>query len=158
MDPARYREVMGHYPTGVVVVTGLLDDAPAGMVVGTFASVSMDPPLVSFMPMKTSRTYARLLEAPSLCLNVLAHDQGDVGRTLAGGSPDKFDQVAWTVSPRGAPVLGDAVAHIHAHVVRQVEAGDHWITLCAVDDMEVVRPVTPLLFFQGGYGASRPAA
>ena len=156
MDGDFHREVMGHYPTGVVVVTGMCDGEPVGMVVGTFSSVSLDPPLVSFMPQKTSRTYARLLEAPVWCINVLAHDQLEVCRVLAGSDPDKFDKVAWSVSPQGAPVLHEAVAHVHCTWAAQFEAGDHWITLCSITDMDVVRPVTPLLFFQGGYGGFSP--
>jgi len=152
MDRDFHREVMGHYPTGVVLVSGMCDGEPVGMVVGTFSSVSLDPPLVSFMPQKTSRSYARLLEAPVLCINVLAHDQTDVCRVLAGSAPDKFDKVSWSLSSQGAPVLHDAVAHIHCTRTEQIEAGDHWITLCSVIAMDVPRPVTPLLFFQGGYG------
>ena len=62
-DPRAFRDVMGHYPTGVVVVTAMVDDAPVGMVVGTFSSVSLEPPLVSFMPMTTSASYAKLRAA-----------------------------------------------------------------------------------------------
>ena len=158
MDSQFYREVMGHYPTGVVLVSGMCDGAPVGMVIGSFSSVSLDPPLVSFMPMKSSRSYVRLLEAPVLCINVLAHDQIDICRVLAGSAPDKFDKVAWSLSPEGAPVLHDAVAYIHCTLAEQFEAGDHWITLCRIIAMEVARPVTPLLFFQGGYGGFSPRA
>ncbi len=156
MDTNFYREVMGHYPTGVVLVSGMWNGRPVGMVVGSFSSVSLDPPLVSFMPQKTSTSYPKLLEAPVLCINVLAHDQVDVCRVLAGSDPDKFDKVAWSLSPEGAPVLHDAVATIHCTRTEQFEAGDHWITLCQVTTMEVTRPVTPLLFFQGGYGGFSP--
>ena len=156
MDSERYRAVMGHYPTGVVFVSGMCSGEPAGMVVGTFSSVSLDPPLVSFMPMKTSRSYVRLLESPVLCVNVLAHDQVDVCRTLAGSAADKFDKVPWSLSSFGAPVIEGAVAHVHCTRRTQVDAGDHWITLCDVVDMEVARSVTPMLFFQGGYGAFFP--
>lgn len=151
-DPRAFRDVMGHYPTGVVVVTAMIDDAPVGMVVGTFSSVSLEPPLVSFMPMTTSATYAKLRSADSVCISVFAHDQLQACRTLASKDPEKFDKVPWTPSPTGAPMVDDAVAHIHGRIEREVEAGDHYITLVAVDDIAVNRPVTPLLFFQGGYG------
>jgi flavin reductase (DIM6/NTAB) family NADH-FMN oxidoreductase RutF/DNA-binding IclR family transcriptional regulator len=153
INPAVFREVMGHYPTGVTVVTGIADDGePIGMVVGTFASVSLDPPLVSFMPTTGSFTFARLRTATSYCINVLAHDQMDLCRLMAVPRPGKFDDVGWSMSPAGAPVLDDAVAHIHCTSDQTIEAGDHFIELCRVDDMAVNRPVTPLLFFQGGYG------
>jgi len=156
VDSELHRDVMGHYPTGVVFVSGMCSGEPVGMVVGTFNSVSLDPPLVSFMPMKASRSYARLLEAPVLCVNVLAHDQVDVCRILAGSAADRFDKVSWTLSHHGAPVIDGAVAHVHCTPTTQVDAGDHWITVCDVVDMEVARPVTPLLFFQGGYGGFSP--
>lgn len=152
VDGSAFREVMGHYPTGVVVVTGIVDDEPVGMVVGTFTSVSLDPPLVAFLPTKESSTYERLRRATSYCINVLAYDQLDLCRAMASRRPDKFAQVRWAPSEFGAPMLDGAVAHIHCSPTQVIEAGDHWIVMCAVRDMAVARPVTPLLFFQGGYG------
>ncbi|MCD4534296.1 flavin reductase [Nocardioides sp. cx-169] len=156
IDGATFREVMGHYPTGVAVVTGFDGDQPVGMVVGTFSAVSLDPPLVTFMPTRGSGTYARLRNAPSYCINVLAHDQLELCRTMAAPRPDKFDGVAWETSAHGAPMLSDAVAHVHCVDDTVVEAGDHDIVLCRVLDMAVSRPATPLLFFQGGYGGFNP--
>lgn len=152
MDPRAFRDVMGHYPTGVVVVSAMIDDAPVGMVVGTFSSVSLEPPLVSFMPMTTSSTYPKLRGAENLCISVFAHDQMQACRTLASKDPEKFDKVGWSLSEYGAPMVDGAVAHIHGRMAEEVEAGDHYITLVAVDDLAVNRGVTPLLFFQGGYG------
>ena len=84
-DKRLFRDVMGHYPTGVVIVTGIHPDGEQlAMVVGTFASVSLEPALVSFLPMKSSRTFDRLRECDSLCINVLTGQQEHVGRTIAG--------------------------------------------------------------------------
>lgn len=156
MTPGHMREVLGHYPTGVTVVTGTVDERPVGMVVGTFSSVSLDPPLVAFMPQVGSRTWSLLAQAPTFCINVLAHDQLGLCRVMAVPRDDKFDGVAWSPSVLGAPALTGAVAHVHCRQVSTVEAGDHWIVLCAVESMELARPVTPLLFFQGGYGGFSP--
>jgi flavin reductase (DIM6/NTAB) family NADH-FMN oxidoreductase RutF/DNA-binding IclR family transcriptional regulator len=157
IDPMRYREVMGHYPTGVTVVTGTAEDgSPVGMVVGTFTSVSLSPPLVAFLPTTSSQTFARLRTAAAYCINVLAHDQVDLCRAMAGSGPDKFAGVRWRPSGLGAPMLSDAVAHIHCLPQRIIEAGDHYIALCEVRAMDVNRQVTPLLFFQGGYGGFSP--
>ncbi|MGM7668370.1 flavin reductase family protein [Microbacterium sp. A93] len=153
IDSRALRDVLGHYPTGVVVVTGMSPEgAPLGMVVGTFSSVSLDPPMVSFMPTKNSETYAMLRQATTWCINVLAYDQQAETRTLAQRDPRKFDGVTWVISAHGAPRLDAAVAHIHCSLAQEIEAGDHLIVLCDVQDVEVSRPVTPLLFFQGGYG------
>lgn len=152
IDSRVIRDVMGHYPTGVVVVTGVVEDEPVGMVVGTFSSVSLDPPLVSFMPMTTSNSYAKLREAQRLCISVLAADQLQDCRTLASKDPHKFDKVDWTPSKDGVPMIDNAVAYIHGSLSKEMEAGDHYISLVAYDDVSVNRPVAPLLFFQGGYG------
>lgn len=157
VDPSAYREVLGHYPTGVTVVTAFDGDQPVGMVVGTFTSVSLDPPLVAFMPTVSSGTYARLAKAQSFCINVLAHDQLEVCRTMAVPRDDKFDHVTWQRSAYGAPSLDEAVAQIHCTPESEIEAGDHYIVLCRVQALEVRRAVTPLLFFQGGYGGFSPA-
>ncbi|MDF0529278.1 flavin reductase family protein [Tsukamurella sp. 8F] len=153
VDPALFREVMGHYPTGVAVVTGRTTDGTLlALVVGTFSSVSLDPPLVSFMPMRSSRTFARLRECESLCINILGGDQEDLVCTIARRSSDKFEGVDWFPSRAGDPVLDASVAWVDTAIDRIVDAGDHWIVLCAVRDLEIINPVSPLIFFQGGYG------
>lgn len=154
IDPGLFRYVMGHYPTGVVVVTAMVDEAPVGMVLGTFASVSLDPPLVSFMPARSSSTWATLGKASEFVINVLGHDQQDACLVMARRDPEKFDKVAWEPSPvNGAPVLKNVVSAITCRTSQIVDGGDHEIVLCAVRELEVIRPVTPLLFFQGGYGS-----
>ena len=76
IDATTFRETLGHYPTGVAVVTVVDDDgAPDGMVVGTFSSVSLDPPLIAFFPATSSRSFERIRTASAFCINVLASDQ-----------------------------------------------------------------------------------
>ncbi|MFJ6651395.1 flavin reductase [Microbacterium sp. NPDC091313] len=156
IDPLAFREVMGNYPTGVTVVTAIVDDAPVGMVVGTFTSVSLDPPLVAFLPTAGSSTFAQLRRAEAFCINVLANDQVDLCRVMASGGAAKFDGVSWSPAPNGAPQLEGAVAYVHCRPERLDDAGDHFIQLCAVDSLQANRQVTPLLFFQGGYGGFSP--
>lgn len=153
IDPARFRQVLGHYPTGVVVITAIAADGePLGMTVGSFSSVSLDPMLVSFMPTKASKSFQTLRGASNFCVNVLAADQEGLARRFARSGPDRFEGVAWSVAENGAPVLESTVASIHCTFDEIVEAGDHYIVLGAVEALEVHRPVSPLLFFQGGYG------
>ena len=126
------------------------------MVVGSFTSVSLDPPLVAFLPTKGSGSWARLSTADRFCVNVLAADQEDVCRRFASRAPDKFVGVDWKPAPGGSPVLEGVVAWIECSFHDVVDGGDHWIVLGAVDDLEVSRPSLPLLFFQGGYGRFSP--
>ncbi len=153
LDNRLFRDVMGHYPTGVVIVTGVHPDGEhLAMVVGTFSSVSLEPALVSFLPMKTSRTFARLTECDSMCINVLTGKQEHIGRTIAGRRGDKFAGLDWHPSPSGDPILAGSLAWIDVRLASTVEAGDHWIALCEVVDLAVTNPEAPLIFFQGGYG------
>ncbi|NLA52349.1 MAG: flavin reductase family protein [Alcaligenaceae bacterium] len=154
VDSETFRAVLGNYPTGVAVVTGL-DPAgePIGMVVGTFTSVSLEPPLVAFLPMKTSRTFNQLREASAqFCINILAADQEPICRHLASYSENKFATVPWHKSPAGNPVINDVVAWIDCEYANVVDAGDHYIVLGAVKTMSLERDSSPLLFFQRGYG------
>lgn len=154
IDPQLFREVLGHYPTGVVVVTGRDPEGDIlAMVVGTFSSVSMDPALVSFMPMKTSRTFEAMQHCDSLCINIVGGEQEDIVMTIARRWENKLDGLDWFESPSGDPILADSVAWIDTRLRNTVDAGDHWIVLCEVVDMAVTNPVSPLIFFQGGYGS-----
>lgn len=153
IDPAVFRDVLGHYPTGVAIVTGVHPDGePLALVVGTFSSVSMDPRLVSFMPMRSSRSFDRLRECPTLCVNVLTGEQEEIGRTIAKRWENKLDGVDWTPAPSGAPILAGSLAWLDVSIAETIEAGDHYIVLCAVRELGVLNPTSPLLFFQGGYG------
>lgn len=151
-----FRETLGHYPTGVALVTAVVDGEPLGMVVGSFTSVSLDPPLVAYLPMKSSGTYARLRAADSFCINVLAADQLQTCRHFAGRAEDKFGSVAWHPSPSGAPILDEAVSWIDCTLENTFDGGDHDIVVGRVGALGVQRPVLPLLFFQGGYGQFDP--
>lgn len=156
-DQMAFRNVMGHFPTGVVLITGIAQDGePVGMIVGSFTSVSLDPPLVGFLPTVASSTFKKLRTASSFCVNVLAAGQEELCRRFAGRSSDKFDNVKWSPAPSGAPVLDGAVAYIDCTFESVTDAGDHYIVVGAVQELQVCTPVTPLLFFQGGYGRFAP--
>ena len=157
IDPALFRETLGHYPTGVAVVTAIpADGHPTGMVVGTFSSVSLDPPLIAFFPTASSKTFAQLRTADSFCINVLASDQEQLCRQLARSGPTKFDGVKWRPGPLGSPILDQAVSYIECTFEDIRETGDHYIVLGRVHSLAVERSTLPLLFFQGGYGRFSP--
>ncbi|GGF15648.1 flavin reductase family protein [Subtercola lobariae] len=158
IDPFLFRETLGHYPTGVAVITAIVDGQPAGMVVGTFSSVSLDPPLVAFLPTRKSQSFAKIRTSDAFCINVLASDQEPLCRQLATSSEHKFDDVSWRPGPLGSPVLDDAVSWIECTYEDIREAGDHFIVLGLVHDLAVARSTLPLLFFQGGYGRFSPGS
>jgi flavin reductase (DIM6/NTAB) family NADH-FMN oxidoreductase RutF len=149
-----YRRVLGHFPTGVVIVTAVDDSAPVGMSIGSFTSVSLDPPLIAILPAKTSVSWPRIGAAGAFCVNVLHAGQEALCRTFATSGADKFAGVRWRPSPSGAPVLAGTLAWIDCSLEQVVEAGDHYIALGRVRslDLSADQATEPLVFFRGGYG------
>lgn len=157
LDPARYRQVMGQYPTGIAMVTAMSHDgSPVGMIVGTFASVSLDPPLVSFMPTRTSTTWPQIEAAGSFCVNVLTVAQEPVCRAFRAEGVDRFAGEPWRTGATGSPILERSAAWIDCEIVNVLDAGDHVIVLGAVVEMDAPNTELPMLFFQGGYGSFTP--
>jgi flavin reductase (DIM6/NTAB) family NADH-FMN oxidoreductase RutF len=154
IDQARFRQVLGHFPTGVAIVTAMSGDTPAGLSVGSFMSVSLNPPLVAVLPAKTSTSWPKIAAASSFCINVLNASHQDLCRKFARSGGDKFAGVPWRPAPSGAPILDGALAWIDCEHERSIDAGDHLIVLGQVRVLDIGASQTeaPLIFFQGGYG------
>ncbi len=158
-DARRFRDVLGHLPSGVVAITGVDGDGePVGMVVGTFASVSLNPPLVAFFVDHGSSSFPRLRESGSFCANILSARQEPLCRQLSTRGGEKFAGVRWSPAGTGSPILDDSVAWVDCDIDTITEAGDHLIVIGAVRDLGVSTPTVPLLFFQGGFGGFAPAS
>lgn len=156
-DGTTFRRVLGHYPTGVCVVTAIEPDGkPAAMVVGSFTSVSLDPPLVAFFPDRSSTSWPRIQRATKFCVNVLGSHQQDLCRRFSAKGDDKFSGLEYRLSNGGSPVLHDVVAWIDCTLDAIHEAGDHLIVLGHVRELDIARPDQPLLFFRGRYGSFSP--
>ena len=150
-DSKRFRTVLGHYPTGISVITANSTDRPVGMAVGTFTSVSLEPPLVAFMPAKSSTTWPHIREAGRFCVNILSKGQQDVCQAFSSRSDDKFNGISWRSSPLGSPVIDDVVAWVDCEIAQVVESGDHFIVIGKVNGLDVGKQTEPLMFFKGGY-------
>src|SRR4051812_6550519 len=111
-DSATFRKVLGHFPTGVTVITAETHGTPVGFTIGSFTSVSLDPPLVGFLPGKASMTWPDIEKAGRFCVNVLAADQGELCWRFARETDGKFDDLRWRPSPHGSPIIEGAVAWI----------------------------------------------
>lgn len=154
LDPQSYREFFGQLPTGVTAIVAASADGPVGLVVGTFSSVSLNPPLVSFMVTRGSRSWAAVRAEGRFTANILASDQRRLSQTLSGWSPAKFRNVAFA---EGKPsVILGSLAWADCAVEREVEAGDHLIVLATPDELTVVRQARPLIFFQRAYHRTLP--
>ncbi|MFG3169381.1 flavin reductase family protein [Streptomyces sp. NPDC048200] len=160
VDPAEFRRVLGHFATGVTVVTAPAagDGAPAGpagFACQSFASLSLDPPLVCFMVGRTSSTWPRIARAGVFCVNVLGAHQGDLCRGFAVSGSDKFAGVDHDAAPvSGSPRLAGAAAWIDCTVHAVHTGGDHLIVVGRVDALGTGGDddgVPPLLFHKGRF-------
>lgn len=146
-----YRDVLGQYASGVTVVTTVLGGVPVGMTCQSFTSVSLDPPLVAFLPMKTSRAFAAIRQSRRFCVNFLAAEQTGVSNTFASLAEDKFAGVAWQPTSNGMPRLDDTVGWVDCTVQDVHEAGDHYLVIGKVEDLGQGDASRPLLFHRGRY-------
>lgn len=159
IQSARFRAVMGHYPTGVCVVTARSDTGDLyGMTVGSFTSVSLDPMLIAFFIGKQSSRWSRMAPIGRFCVNVLAVGQEHVSRRFSSRSSHMFDAVGYTISKRGNPVLNDVVAVIECDTQAAIDAGDHLEVRGIVVGLHAHADRRPLLFLNRGYGTFQPAS
>lgn len=150
-DSARFRQVLGHFPTGVVAVTAMHEDRPIGLAIGSFFSVSLEPALVGFCAGRSSYTWPKLRDAGRFCVNILGAHQEDVSRVFASKAEDKFEGLGWDRTPLGSPRIDDCIGWIDCEIDTVHDAGDHEIVIGAVHDLAVTREGHPLVFFRGGY-------
>ena len=151
-----FRRILGHYPTGVCGITAMADEGPVGMIVGSFTSASLDPPLVAFFPDRKSTSWPKIQTAGHFCVNVLSERQRDVCRVLASKVERKFDSLSYRLSDAGVPILDGAVAWIECHLFAVHDAGDHFIALGLVHSLDLESAHTPLLFFRAPMAAFWP--
>lgn len=156
IDPSVFRHTLGHFPTGVTVVTALVDSGPVGVAIGSFASISLDPPLVGFFLGTESSSGAAIEEAGHFCVNVLAHDQFELCGVMASKSESKFDGVDTRPAPSsGAPMLPGTHAVIDCRLHSVTPFGDHNLIVGEVEHLAVADDAEdrgPMVFYRGGYG------
>lgn len=159
-DPAaqaaarHFRDVLGRFASGVTVVTAMSNGEPVGMTCQSFSSVSLDPPLVLFVPAKTSRAWPLIQRSGRFCVNFLEASQAELSNQMASRGIDKFAGVAWHPSQAsGSPVLEGSLAHVDCTVHAVHEAGDHYVVVGRVLQLATsdADAGDPLLFFRGTY-------
>jgi flavin reductase (DIM6/NTAB) family NADH-FMN oxidoreductase RutF len=145
------RRVMGHFATGVTVITTLAKDGKLhGLTANAVSSLSLDPPLLIICVDKKAESYSCFEDSKVFTVNILSDDQEDLSRRFAVSGGEKFEGVAYRRGANGAPILQGALAHLECKVYAAYEGGDHTIYLGQIDEAET-REGKPLLFFRGGY-------
>ena len=147
----QYRDVLGQYASGVTVITTMVGGSPVGMTCQSFTSVSLDPPLVAFLPQKTSRAFAAIRQTRRFCVNILAADQTDISNAFASRAEDKFVGIEWEPTDSGSPRLEGTVGWVDCIVQDVHEAGEHYLVIGKVEELGQGDADNPLLFHQGRY-------
>lgn len=150
IDPALFRSVLSGYATGVAVVTTIDNRQPAGMTVGTFTSISVDPPLVGFFADQGSRTLPRIVEFGAFTVNVLDHKNKALCSAFSRAGADKFDGVEWAPSATGCPALAAASVSVDCTVDEVISVGDHYLVVGRVQALERNSAAGDPLIFHGG--------
>ncbi|MGW5153595.1 flavin reductase family protein [Rhodococcus koreensis] len=156
IEPQYMRRILGHFCSGITVITASTPDGPIGFTCQSFTSLSLDPPLVCFCPARTSATWPRIREIGTFAVNVLADRHDGVSNGFARTGADKFADVAWTPGAFGAPVLDGVIAHMECRLWAEYDGGDHTIVTAEVLDLHASQDENPLLYFQGAYRHLRP--
>ncbi|MEW2504778.1 flavin reductase family protein [Amycolatopsis sp. NPDC047767] len=154
VEPTHMREVLGHFASGVVIVTAPAPGGPAGFTCQSFSSLSLDPPLVSFAPARSSTSWPKIRAAGRFCVNVLAEDHAELSTAFARSGTDKYAGVAWRPAPSGAPILDGVAAWIDCTLEHEYAGGDHTIVAARVQALGADPSRAPLLFHRGAYGIS----
>lgn len=154
------RRAMGAFATGVTVVTGRdPDGGPVGFACQSFASVSLEPPLILFCADHKGRAWPRIRESGRFCVNVLAEDQTDLCGRFGSSKGRKYDGLDWDLSRWGTPALPGVLMRAHAQVYDVHAAGDHDVVIGRVLELETAAERRPMLFFRGRFGVEgQPAA
>lgn len=152
-DPRVFRDTLGHYASGITIISGIDEEGPIGFTCQSFYSVSTEPPLVSFSVMTNSTTYPRVRETGKFAVNVLAHDQHTVSNQFARKGTDKWAGIDWTPTAAGNPVIADTLMWLDCDIWAEHEAGDHYIVIGRVNEMSPAswHKEEPLLYFKGQY-------
>jgi 3-hydroxy-9,10-secoandrosta-1,3,5(10)-triene-9,17-dione monooxygenase reductase component len=151
VSPTAFRHALGHFCTGVTVVTGLDGDEPVGLACQSFTSVSLDPALVLFCPGRTSSSWPRIRRSGQFTINVLAEGQRDVCAAFGSSSAPKFGAAPWRRTSSDAILLDGALAWIHCTIDAVHDGGDHDIVVGRVQTLSVERDDRPLLYFRGSH-------
>jgi 3-hydroxy-9,10-secoandrosta-1,3,5(10)-triene-9,17-dione monooxygenase reductase component len=153
-----FRDALGRFATGVAFITAAPDGEPAGLIVNSLASVSLEPPLVSFCPSRCSLTWSRMRRTGRFGVSVLGlqHQRFALAATPAGA--DRFAGVDWEPGGGGVPLITDALASLECEIVAEHPAGDHRIVVGRVENLRISSLEDPLLFYGGAFHAVHPGS
>lgn len=152
IDPAHFREVLGHFCSGITVLAAHVGGRPVGMTCQSFFSVSIAPPLIAVCVGRDSTTYPLIRSAGGFVVNVLDSSQHAISSAFARSGTDKWAGVAWSPGETaGHPVIDGVHAAMECHAENELAAGDHFLVIARVQRLWAQPEGDPLLFYRGSY-------
>ncbi|QGZ64252.1 flavin reductase family protein [Paraburkholderia acidisoli] len=153
IEPLRFREALGHYASGITIITSHIEGEPIGFTCQSFYSVSVNPPLVSFSVMSSSASLPKIREAGRFAVNILSDEQIPISNQFARRGTDKWQGVEWQESPLGNPIIAGSLHWLDCEIHAEHAAGDHVIVIGEVKALNLQDAGTtqPLLYFKGQY-------
>lgn len=157
VTPTALRSVLGHFATGLTVITANTPTGPLGFTCQSFASLSLDPALITFSPSRTSSTWPLLRDVGRFTVNILPAEHQHLSAQFARSGVDKFAGVTHSASPLGNPILDQALAWVDCELHQEYDGGDHTIVVGAVKALQARTDAEPLLFYKGSYARVQTA-
>jgi len=153
IDPRLFRDTLGHFASGITIISGTDAEGPIGFTCQAFYGVSIEPPLVSFSVMENSTTYPRIRETGTFAVNVLAHHQDRVSNQFSKKGTDKWAGIEWQPTAAGNPAISDTAMWLDCDIWAEHTAGDHLVVIGLVKEMSSAEwhRHEPLMFFKGEY-------
>lgn len=152
VDTRALRDVLGHFCSGVTVVTAIVGDEPVGFTCQSFSALSLDPPQVLLCPSRRSTSWPAIRTADTFCINVLSARQHELSDGFAKSGGPKFDGVQWHPAAWGAPILDGAAAWFEAALAAEHDGGDHLIAVADLLAFGADPATEPLVFHRSRYG------
>lgn len=159
IDERALRGAFGEFATGITIVAGRHPetDEPIGFACQSFSSLSLDPPLLLFTAMETSRSWPLIAASGRFSVNILAADQQPISELFGRPNPNRFDKISWQPSAANMPLIDGAVAWMDCQLAQELPGGDHTIVVGQIEDLGTREDAMPLIYHRAGYSElSRP--
>ncbi|MBN0046123.1 flavin reductase family protein [Streptomyces actuosus] len=151
LDQRSFRDILGRFTTGVVLVTAQTAHGPTGMAVNSFTSVSLDPPLVALCAGRTSTTWPAVRAAGGFAVSILGERHADLCRLFSTPGADRFSGHEWARTEAGHPIPADGLGWLDCEISVIHPAGDHELVVASADRGALTGAVRPLVFHAGQF-------
>jgi 3-hydroxy-9,10-secoandrosta-1,3,5(10)-triene-9,17-dione monooxygenase reductase component len=147
-----YKNTLGHFASGVTIVSGIYKGKVHGFTCQSFSALSMDPPLVMLAVSKASVSWPPISKSRRMSISILAEDQGNLARQFAVSGVEKFKNVDFRLSDLGLPLIDGAQAYIECEIKRRISAGDHIVVIGEILNLVSTNSWSPLIYYRGKFG------